>query len=163
MHELIDKVFNLIIKFIYSIGFFGEPITMIYACFMLYLSKTYLFTYIFVYIIFKWIVEKLKNIIRDPRPNKKRRLFANKIKYIENIHHSYGMPSGHASGVSFTLTFVYLLTYKYLIQSLAILGITITQRYVFRNHTMYQLIAGTILGISVATIVVNIMKKLNKI
>ena len=117
MHEKLEKVRQLIIKLIYSIGFFGEPITFIYACIMLYMSYTYLFTYFVTYILFKIIVENIKNIIRNPRPNHPKKLFANdnynsnKI-HVEDINYSFGMPSGHASGVSFTLAFVYLLTYK---------------------------------------------------
>jgi membrane-associated phospholipid phosphatase len=108
------------------------------------------------------LVEQVKEVIRDPRPDEPVK-FLNTNRFNsgrpgEQKGRSYGMPSGHASGVAFTLTFVYLMTYKYLLPSIAFLGITVTERFMFKNHTLAQLVAGTILGVATATLLVYTLK-----
>lgn len=153
-------------QFLYAVGYFGEEITVLYAIIALvFLSKSYLFIYLITYAIFKVSIEQLKELTHDTRPD-------NPVKFLNTNRfdggrpgilegRSYGMPSGHASGVAFTLTFVYLLTYKYLWQSLLLLGITINERYAFRNHTLAQLVVGAVFGVISASFVVYIIRHFN--
>ena len=161
---MFEKLFQKsIMQFLYAIGYFGEEITVVYAIVALFfLSKSYLFIYLLAYAIFKITIEQLKEITHDPRPNAPVK-FLNTNRFDsgrpgELVGRSFGMPSGHASGVAFSLTFVYLMTYKYLWQSILLLGITINERYTFRNHTLYQLIVGAILGVTVASATVYLVK-----
>ena len=63
----------------------------------------------------------------------------------------YGMPSGHAQSVFFSCTFVYcvLKDINLLLLFLVIAINTFKQRYDYKNHTINQLIVGTILGVIV--------------
>jgi membrane-associated phospholipid phosphatase len=162
---MLEKLFKKsLVQFMYAIGYFGEEITLFYAIIVLYLlSKTYLFVYFVTYSVFKIFVEQLKEITRDLRPDHPVK-FLNTNRFDDGRPgelkgRSYGMPSGHASGVAFTLTFVYLFTYKYLIPSIAFLGVTVYERHTFRNHTLAQLFVGSVFGITMASIVVYILKK----
>ena len=162
---MLDKLFKKsFIQFIYAIGYFGEEIILVYAISLLYIiSKSYMFVYLFTYSFFKIIVEQVKELTCDLRPD-------HPVKFLNTNHFEgwrprkldgrpYGMPSGHASGVAFTLTFIYLFTYKYLYQYIAFLGITVYERYVFRNHTAAQLAVGSVLGVAAASLVVFITKR----
>jgi membrane-associated phospholipid phosphatase len=72
------------------------------------------------------------------------------------------MPSGHAQQTAFSLTIAYLITNKYLYQSIALFFLTLLQRYVYRNHTFYQLLAGTILGVMLGYVSYYIMNLLER-
>ena len=86
----------------------------------------------------------LKNIIKQPRPTN--------MKFIHpsDLHSSkeYGMPSGHAQLTSSMMTFLILEFNNPYINAIAVLQLllTVVQRYVYRMHSISQLIAGTIIG-----------------
>jgi membrane-associated phospholipid phosphatase len=87
----------------------------------------------------------LKNWIKEPRPN-------NPLPYIDDHlikgAQIYGMPSGHAQIISFTIVFM-ILTKRpvYLILFSSFIGmLTLIQRWKYRRHTIEQLIGGTIVG-----------------
>jgi len=57
------------------------------------------------------------------------------------------MPSGHTQQTAFALTIAYLFSKKNLYLSIGLFILTVIQRYVFRNHTLIQLVVGGIIGI----------------
>ena len=61
----------------------------------------------------------------------------------------YGMPSGHAQSCFFSMTFLYLVkgSPAWLIFELFIGIISLYQRFKYKQHTIEQLLAGSILGI----------------
>jgi membrane-associated phospholipid phosphatase len=97
----------------------------------------------------------LKDLIRQPRPSK------DNVHYftwnsLEDHYHvaktmgsqEYGMPSGHAQSVIFSLVFVQYalhnpwLTFLYGCFSV----ITLVQRIVYENHSVEQVVVGSIIG-----------------
>ena len=91
-----------------------------------------------------WCNEKLKNKIKQPRP--KNSIKINDQDVINSA--SYGMPSGHAQIAMTNLVFLSLATRNILVMLIASLQtlLTLYQRYIFKMHTINQLIAGSILG-----------------
>jgi membrane-associated phospholipid phosphatase len=159
-----------IIKFIenlkslsYALGFFSEFILIIIVSFFIHSHLIDLIVYIFAISINRIINLSLKAHIKDLRPK-------NPIKFLESetFHHRhnfYGMPSGHSENVFFSISY-FMLTiskritngvYVYLpwISFCWLVGIlTIIERWVFRNHTINQLIVGACTGIVFGFIVV---------
>jgi membrane-associated phospholipid phosphatase len=91
----------------------------------------------------------LKLIIQEPRPSNDSRALEIGIANGQRISFDkFGMPSGHAQTCGFALVFMSLvfdspkLTAFYLIISF----ITMAQRYIFNNHTIFQLIVGFVTG-----------------
>ena len=90
-------------------------------------------------ILFSHILAKiLKNIIKQSRPIKSK---------------TYGMPSSRSTVVSF-IVFYLILTNKFKLSTkfiIIILGIlSLSMKYVIKEHSIYQLIVGGILGITIA-------------
>lgn len=129
------------------IGFHGPIILFFINIFSLSKRIPYLYSYVFFFMINNFINDRLKSLFREPRPN-------NKIPYIEYYDDiikkdMYGMPSGHAQSIFYSISFLYL-TIKspiILILSLFIAILTLYQRWKYRNHTFAQLIMGSIVGI----------------
>ena len=69
----------------------------------------------------------------------------------------YGMPSGHAQSVSYSLMYLYLVQgsgYMALL-NIIILGLTLFQRWNYRKHTIIQLLVGTIVGLTIGILSFN--------
>jgi hypothetical protein len=69
------------------------------------------------------------------------------------------MPSGHAQITTFALVYSYLLSGQRLYESIALFAITILQRYVYKNHTLAQLFAGSLLGLLTAYGTIYVLNK----
>lgn len=146
MLDKLSDVINHFIDFFWGIGFFGWHISTLYALYISYLhSWIYGLVYLFVFTTSGWVNrDVLKHYIHDPRPS-------NSIPFLANEHFrkkTNGMPSGHAQLTAFSLTFAYLISGMRYYESLLLFGITVIQRYVYHNHTMPQLLVGTIIGIA---------------
>lgn len=161
--ERLDELYGYFVEFFWGIGFFGWHISTLYALFVSYnYSDVYFVTYIITFLLSGWVNhDVLKNYIHDPRPlDSKPFLSSEKFRKVTN-----GMPSGHAQQTAFSLTFAYLLSGKYLNESIALFLITVIQRFVFKNHTAPQLIVGSIIGVALGYAVIYLLKhyeKMNK-
>ena len=91
-------------------------------------------------------------MIREPRP--RNQIYLNKYDVSEaNIsRHKYGMPSGHAPSTGYSITFLYLVSKSQtLLMITSFIGaLTMYQWYVYRRHTIGQLIGGLLIGICIA-------------
>ena len=96
----------------------------------------------------------LKQIIKQPRPKGDLDIHnpTKKHSYSHNPIQLYGMPSGHSQMALFSTTYIYLVlknipvTLFYLLLTLN----TLVQRIRYRNHTVMQVIVGSIVGALVA-------------
>jgi membrane-associated phospholipid phosphatase len=139
------------------IGYYGPMILGILSLFLLYSKKTYLLVYVVGFILNIVVNNILKQIIKQPRPKGDLDIFdpSKKHNYSHNPIQVYGMPSGHSQMVLFSTTYIYLvfknipLTLFYLLLTLN----TIVQRVRYRNHTIMQVIVGSLVGALVAYIV----------
>jgi len=96
-----------------------------------------------------------KGLIRQPRPSSETVHYFTWDSFEDRFHKAnrmgvqeYGMPSGHAQSVFFSLVFIHYalkndwLTFIY--SCIAI--ITAVQRVIYKNHSLEQVIAGGIVG-----------------
>jgi membrane-associated phospholipid phosphatase len=136
------------------IGYYGPIILGILSLFLLYSTKTYLIFYVVGFLLNIVVNNILKQIIKQPRPKGDLDIFdpSKKHNYSHNPVQIYGMPSGHSQMVLFSTTYIYLvlknipLTLFYVLLTLN----TIFQRIRYKNHTVMQVIVGSLVGALVA-------------
>jgi membrane-associated phospholipid phosphatase len=129
------------ISLFYGIGYFGDTI----AFFITSLSTLNQPIFFIFYILFAYLNILLNDFITNQIKQKNPK---NPIKFLASdtfSKHRYGMPSIHSQNMFFSIMYCYLVTKKFLL--LLIIGlIVLYERYVFRDHTMKQLIYGALLG-----------------
>ena len=141
---------NIIENAIYHLGVSGPYIIFIYALYVLRNKNNYLSVYCIGFVINIIINLLLKAIIRQPRPSYDKP----EINIIDALgkyppFNVYGMPSGHAQLISFTLYYLFLVTKSYNVFWITLILLTITgyQRVLSTKHTLLQVFVGTILGL----------------
>lgn len=133
------------------IGFYGPMILILVSIFSLWKRKYYVYSYLFFYMINIFLNKILKKLVREPRPNNsidfRDIIFDYFDKYKEE--EQFGMPSGHAQMIFYSISFLYLVTKSpiLLFISLFIGVLTLYQRWKYRNHTIYQLFIGSLIGL----------------
>jgi membrane-associated phospholipid phosphatase len=144
------------IDFLYRIGFMGPIILSFITIYSLWNQQKYLYSYL-VFSIGNTILNKIfKNIIKQQRPSNS--------KKIMNEHYAgseiYGMPSGHAQSAFFSISFLYFAigSTNWIFIELIIAALTLYQRWKYRQHTVEQLFAGSLLGIVSAYCSIYIVK-----
>jgi len=132
---------------------YGPLIIIFISSFKLFSKITYLYFYI-IGIIFNTIINSfLKYLIKEPRPSNQ---FSKEVKNSELFLPSdnFGMPSGHAQNLGYSLGFMFIfiknsnLFWIYIIFSI----ITLFQRFYNEKHTIIQLIIGFFLGLIIGII-----------
>jgi len=137
------------------IGFNGPLILSGIACVLMFKKTGVLLTY-FVFLGVSLFLSKLaKQFIKEPRPTRPLAYFTNE-SYLYSNEEKYGMPSAHATLAAFSVAYFYLFLRKWtdpvFIVSVIIWALTLYQRWKYRRHTILQLIAGTVLGLTVGAI-----------
>lgn len=132
------------IYYIDQIGFYGPLIIALMNIIFLWSRNIYLISYVLYLGVNALVNRVMKNIIQSPRPTGQ--IFIS--KHDNDITSDYGMPSGHAQSVGYSITFMYLVVYSPVILYIStfIGAITIYQRYSYKRHTIFQLISGLIIG-----------------
>ncbi len=130
-------------NFIYKIGFLGP---LLLFCITVYLLWNQMLVYVYVIgLVLNSILNKiLKMVVQQKRPHGKS-IMNETYSGIE----TYGMPSGHAQSVFYSITFLYLYGYKSIL-FLGITCLTVYQRWKYNNHTLQQLLIGSFVGIGMA-------------
>lgn len=143
----------MIEKMFAYIGFHGPFILFICTFFLLLQKKTLLTTYVLGYIFNIITNYVLKQEIREKRPSNRFHSFHldGRETYIELPHlgaHEYGMPSGHAQCVGYSVVFSWFALHQpYITLLYTIAGLnTIYQRVKYKAHTWKQVGVGSILG-----------------
>ena len=135
---------------IHLIGYLTPIIMLVTTAFLLRNKLNYLKIFFYGYIFNLVVNSLLKWFIKDPRPTNDWKILQLGITHHKRIgYEKYGMPSGHAQNCGFSLAFITLvfnnpfITTLYLIITLA----SLMQRYLYKNHTILQLIVGFIIGL----------------
>jgi len=142
MHILTDFT-----DFFWGIGYFGWQIAVMYA---LYVCSQ--LSYLQVAILGATLVasgvvnQTAKRFMDSPRPAEATCF----LKSEELRERDNGMPSGHAQLTSFALLYAYLLSRQHMVESVALLAVTVSQRLAFKNHTLLQVAVGTLIGSATA-------------
>jgi membrane-associated phospholipid phosphatase len=130
----------------YTIGFFG-PIILFFIT-ISYLLYNKIYNHLVLYILFFIINIKLNNGIKiwwkEERPIGGKSFYGEKYTGANK----YGMPSGHAQSVFYSLVFLYLVSksMNLMILSLIVSVLTIYQRWIYNRHTLKQLFVGSLIG-----------------
>ena len=133
----------------YALGYFGEYITFFITCSLIYSRYIYFFFYLITFVFNRFLNTFLKNTLKEETPN-------NPIKFLESEQFTktnYRNPSGHVQVSFFSFMYAYLVLgqmTKLIFLSFIVCIITIYQRYMFRNHTLKQLLFGAVLGLLTA-------------
>jgi len=159
-NELIERTTELyehFEDFFWGIGYFGWQASATYALYISYMSSFIdVLVFSIVFLLSGWLNHLvLKDYINDPRPKDSAAFLANEHIKI----HQNGMPSGHAQLTAYSLTFSYLLSGKRLYESWALFLLTVLQRYIYKNHTLAQLVVGAIVGVAIAYVTVFVLDK----
>lgn len=127
---------------------YGPLIIIFISSFKLFNKRTY-FNFYILGLLFNTIINSfLKYLIQDPRPSNQ---FSKEVKNSDLILPSdkYGMPSGHAQNLGYSLGFMFIFiknTYFFWI-FIIISIITMFQRYISQKHSILQLFIGFIFGL----------------
>jgi membrane-associated phospholipid phosphatase len=92
----------------------------------------------------------LKLLIKEPRPTKDQR--AIEIGVVNGARigfDKFGMPSGHAQNCAFCLSYITFALNDPTVSILYVVltTISVSQRYLNNNHTLLQLLVGSLIGI----------------
>ena len=158
MIDLQEIVDTFIENPLLGIGYYGPLLLIFINMYFLYDRFFWFIIYILFVIINTCINKTLKIIIKEPRPDNWKAFSS--LEKLQN-EERYGMPSGHAQCLGFSLVFYYLLfgLNEILYLMLFISVLTVFQRYHNRNHTFLQLIIGLVIGGLLAYIVYFFSKK----
>ena len=140
------------------IGFFGPIILLIMNSYLFFYRKYYLYAYIAFFFINGILNKMIKQMLKIPRPTNQ--LFFNKLEKLNGVE-KYGMPSGHAQSIGYSIGFLCNMiskTNNYFILALFIGLITLNQRYKYRRHSIPQLGIGLIIGLIFGILVYYITK-----
>lgn len=152
----ITELYDRFMDFHWGIGYFGWQIATMYCLQVVFLVNiNYAVLFVLLFLLSGWLNHAVfKDWIHDLRPSNGRQfLVTDVIK-----KGAYGMPSGHAQQTAFALTIAYLFTGHHLLTSLWLFGLTVAQRYAYRNHTLSQLAAGGAVGVVLGITAVYVMR-----
>lgn len=139
------------------IGHYGPTITFLIGCYALLNRTIYLMTFVFGSFVNVFVNFYLKDVFREPRPERP-------IKFLDSGtligNNYYGMPSGHAQCVAYVAAFLYLakVRVEFVCIIIAVLILTVYQRWKYRRHTIMQLIMGSIIGGLFAWMVISLTR-----
>jgi membrane-associated phospholipid phosphatase len=161
MREIQEIVDSFVEKPLFALGYYGPLILIVMNIYALWDQFFWICAYLVFIVINMYLNKALKLIIKEPRPENWKRFVS--MEKLEN-EEQYGMPSGHAQSVTFSLIYCFLIThsFEYLYVMLFIAVLTLYQRYSNRNHTALQLLIGSIIGCIFAYIVVYILRCYSK-
>lgn len=140
------------------IGHYGPIILFTVTFYSLLHRNKYLYVYVIGSIMNNFMNIFLKNTFKEERP-KNPLPFIDSNELIKNNY--YGLPSGHAQNVFFSLTFLYLTKapISYLCSMSCVAIITLCQRLKYRRHDVKQIMVGALTGIFFAWVLVFTTKK----
>ncbi len=126
------------------IGFFGPLILFCISLWKLSMRTPFLYGYLGLFLANTIINKALKLLFQEPRPEGSMTIVGEPYQGADK----YGMPSGHAQSVGFSTTYLYLVTKNalWLVLELGIVGLTLIQRWKYRNHSVPQLTVGMLVG-----------------
>ena len=131
--------------FLDGMGFYGPLIVIFIVLFALRNQRKYMWVYFCAIFANNVINRWLKSLFLEERP--KNPIPFSKYETYKNIE-SYGMPSGHASAIGFSIIYLLLVkSHSIWLPGCIFIGIlTMYQRLKYRRHTLEQVCIGAITG-----------------
>lgn len=126
------------------VGFFGPILLFCISVWKLSVHVPFLYGYLGLFLASTVLNKVLKVLFKEPRPEGSMTIVGEPYQGADE----YGMPSGHAQSVSFSTTYLYLTTKSvfWLALELCVVGLTLIQRWKYKNHSVPQLAVGTLVG-----------------
>ena len=150
MEQLIKNAWNYIIKIFDLIGYLG-PFILLIVTIVLLKNKTILLTYyISGYILNIGLNLILKGLIKQPRPSEDLKIFNASLAQGKRVgFDAFGMPSGHMQSTFYSSVFICFALNNPIITAIyiAVALSSAFQRIKYKNHTLLQVICGSIVGI----------------
>jgi len=150
------------IYYIDLIGFYGPAIIGLISATALWCRKIYLISYTVCFALNSIVNSVLKIVIQEARPSGQ--IYLNDHDIVpSSVPSKYGMPSGHAQSVGYSIAFLYLVVRSpaVLITTSFIGALTVYQRFKYRRHTISQLFIGLVIGVLFAMVSYEITKTLH--
>lgn len=133
-----------------SIGEYGNLWVVLLSCVLLYKRSKYMVYYGIGVLVNELLNIVLKSVIRQPRPMFDTIMFNHSYGnlYGNLPYNMYGMPSGHAQIVWFSVVYMYYVVRSWLVTFvyLFVAVLTSCQRIRDRWHTPFQVLVGVLLG-----------------
>lgn len=131
--------------FLDGIGFYGPLLLLFIVLYALRNQPKYMWVFFIAIFANNFFNKWLKSVFLEERP--KNPIMFSKYETYKDIE-SYGMPSGHASAVGFSVIYLFLVKSHsiWLPVSIFIAILTMYQRVKYRRHTIEQVFAGAIVG-----------------
>jgi len=141
-----------------TLGFYGPILMFLFVVIAIRKQTPFLISYVLGFFVNVYLNKILKVLIREPRPNGSRNFTG--LDNYEN-EEEFGMPSGHAQTIFYSIFFYFYLTQNwYVFVGSLFLGIlTLYQRWKYKNHTVKQLIIGSLIGVLFSFFVFYFTKK----
>lgn len=132
------------------VGLYAPILLFILTLFLLRHMTNYLYFFVIGFIINNILNIVLKFSIKEARPTDEQKII--EIGIVNGARISFdkfGMPSGHAQNCGYLLSFIILVLDNPFIATLyiSVSAISLFQRYLYRNHTILQLVIGLFIGI----------------
>ena len=150
-----SQIQSQIIHAIHLVAYSGPVILIASSLYLLWKKETQLFYFTLGAMINIASNFLLKDIFKQPRPSGNQQIIQLAINNGKHLGSQvYGMPSGHAQTAFYCTAFIFLsfknwkMTAFYAAMSL----LTCYQRYVYKEHTLWQLIVGALVGLVMSTI-----------
>ena len=135
--------------FIDYIGYYAPIILFFLSLFLLRNMTRYLNFFVSGFILNNILNIMLKLFIKEPRPTDDQKTIEIAINNGFRVgFDKFGMPSGHAQNCGYCLVFIIMTIHNPLIISMYIVItiISLSQRYLYNNHNILQLIIGLLIG-----------------
>ena len=135
--------------FLTYIGLYAPIILFVLTLFLLINMTNYLEFFVSGFILNNILNIILKLLIKAPRPVNNKKTDESFINGEHITFHKFGMPSGHAQNCGYSLSFITMVLNNPFITTLYMLItlISLLQRYLYKRHTILQLIVGLIVGL----------------
>ena len=153
---------STIVYIFHLIAFIGPIILLTITTLLLWKKETLLFYFILGAIINIGLNFLLKDLFKEPRPSGNEQIIQLAINNGKRFGSQvYGMPSGHAQTAFYCAMFIFLSLNNWKIAAfyLAMALFTCYQRYIYKEHTLWQLFVGSLVGSIMGSISFNASKK----
>lgn len=151
-----------IIHILHMIAYCGPIILILTTLYFLWRKDTLFFYFILGAILNIASNFFLKDIFKEPRPTGNQQIIQLAINNGKRLGSQvYGMPSGHAQSAFYCVAFISLSLKKWRITAcyVAMALFTCYQRYIYKEHTLWQLFVGALVGLVTGCVAFKAAKK----
>jgi membrane-associated phospholipid phosphatase len=151
-----------LVYLLHVIAYLGPIILIAITILLLWKKETLLFYFILGVIINIALNFLLKGVFKEPRPTGNQQIIQLAINNGKRLGSQvYGMPSGHAQSAFYCAAFIFhsLNNWKITVLYVMMALFTCYQRYIYKEHTLWQLFVGALVGLVIGTVAFKGAKK----